>query len=300
MTSQESENNNKAHKVLRKSRESRRKILFWVFLIIAGVLIIAAVLYLFVWRLPSQPDMPNDMAIGTPLTTSEPTAAPTAQPTPIATTEPALTPKPMVMLESFKELYAQNSDIVGWISIDNTDINYPIVQTVDNNYYMDKDFYKEYSYPGSIFVDFRSDFNNMFEAAHQIIYGHNMKNDTMFQQLTRYQDESFFNENRYINVNTLYGNYIFEVFAAYETPVSYYYIETSFADREKWLDFITVFQEKSDFETDIVLSGDDVVITLSTCENSHDDNLRFVVQARLTNPERYDMVYDYIYKKHYE
>ncbi|MBT3318892.1 MAG: hypothetical protein HN389_03855 [Clostridia bacterium] len=61
-----------------------------------------------------------------------------------------------------------------------------------------------------------------------------------------------------------------------------------------------VFAEKSALTTDIVLSGDDVVITLSTCTNSHNDNLRFVVQARLINPERYDMVYDYTYKKHYE
>jgi len=123
-----------------------------------------------------------------------------------------------------------------------------------------------------------------------------MKNGTMFQELTKYQDETFFNENRYININTLYGNYVYEVFAAYETPVSFYYLETNFASRDKWLDFITVFQEKSAFETDIVLTSSDVVITLSTCTNSHNDNLRFVVQARLTNPEEYDMVYDYMYQ----
>jgi sortase B len=165
---------------------------------------------------------------------------------------------------------------------------------------MDKDFSKQYSYPGSIFVDHRCDFNNMFEAAHQVIYGHNMKNGTMFQQLTRYQDEAFFNENRYINVSTLYGDYVFEVFAAYETPITYYYLETSFPDRQKWLEFIKGFQVRSDFETDIVLSGKDVVLTLSTCTNRHDDDYRYVVQARLTNPERYDMVYDYIYTNPYE
>ena len=302
MSDQEIENNNKAQKVLKKSRESRRKILFWVFLPLATALVTLAVLYVFVWSQPTQPDIPEDMVVQAPLPSPSPTVTPlaSAQPTPIATTQPETTPKPMVVQESFEELVDQNSDVVGWISVDNTDINYPIVQTVDNSFYMDKDFYKEYSYPGSIFVDFRSDFNNMFEAAHQIIYGHNMKNGTMFQQLTRYQEESFFNENRYINVNTLYGNYVFEVFAAYETPIAYYYLKTSFADRHNWLDFITVFQEKSDFQTDIVLSGNDVVVTLSTCTNSHNDNLRYVVQARLTNPERYDMAYDYIYKKHYE
>jgi len=223
------------------------------------------------------------------------TPAPTPELTPISTTEPEETPKPLVIQDSFKELYEQNSDIVGWITVENTDIDYPIMQSDDNDYYMEKDFDKQYSYPGSIFLDFRCDFRNMYMSAHQIVYGHNMKNGTMFQQLTKYQDEEFFQENRYININTLYGSYVFEVFSAYETPVSFYYLKTDFSDKGEWYEFIEMLQQKSDFETDIVLSSDDVVLTLSTCTNRHDDNYRYVVHAKLTNPELYDMVYEYMY-----
>lgn len=276
------------------SKEKRQKIITIGLISLAVVLLVFAALFVFVWRQPKQPKHPDEMSILTP--TPDPTkdiSLPT--PTAISTTEPVITPKPLIVQESFKDLYEENSDIVGWIQVDNTDIDYPIVQAEDNNFYMDKDFYKEHSYPGSIFLDFRCDFRNMYKSAHQIIYGHNMKNGTMFQQLTKYQDEEYFKENRYININTLYGNYVFEIFAAYETPISFYYLETEFADKDDWLEFIKVFQEKSDFETDIELSGDDVVITLSTCTNRHDKNYRYVVHARLTNPEQYDMVYDYIY-----
>lgn len=276
------------------TKRERQKILIIGLISLAVVLLALAALYVFVWRQPKQPKHPDEMVILSPI--PEPNKELSLpSPTAIATTQPVVTPKPVVIQDSFNDLYEENSDIVGWIKVDNTDIDYPIVQAKDNSFYMDKDFYKEYSYPGSIFLDFRCDFRNMYMSAHQIVYGHNMKNGTMFQQLTKYQDEDFFKENRYININTLYGNYVFEVFSAYETPISFYYLETGFEDKEDWLEFIKVFQEKSDFKTNIKLSGKEVVLTLSTCTNRHDKNYRYVVHARLTNPEQYDMIYDYIY-----
>lgn len=284
----------KRNKKRKKSKQERKRFMIVGLIALAVIMLLIAALYFFVWSQPSQPKHPDEIVILTP--TALPTEVViTPVQTPIATTQPVITPKPLVIQESFKELYEQNSDIVGWITVDNTDIDYPILQAEDNSFYMDKDFYKEYSYPGSIFLDFRCDFRNMYMSAHQIVYGHNMKNGTMFQQLTKYQDEEFFKENRYININTLYGNYVFEVFGAYETPISFYYLETGFEDKEDWLEFIKVFQEKSDFKTDIELSGKDVVLTLSTCTNRHDKNYRYVVHARLKDPEQYDMFYNYIY-----
>ena len=285
-------NSKEAKKALSPEKQARRRVLLWISAGAAALMLAAAAFYLFVFTRPSQPEMP----VASPQPElSEHVQTQTPVPTPIKTTAPEPTLKPLVMQDTFKELYEQNDDIVGWIKVDNTDIDYPILQADDNAYYMDKDFYGEYSYPGSIFLDFRCDFNNMYQAAHQIIYGHNMKNGTMFQQLTKYRDEDFFNENRYINIDTLYGSYVFEVFAAYETPVSFNYLITDFTDREKWLEFIEVFRQKSDFETDIILTRSDVVLTLSTCTNSHEDNMRYVIHARLVNPEQYDMIYEYIY-----
>jgi len=169
MANIENNEKNKARKVLRKSHESKRKILTWGFAALAAALLVVAALYVFVWRQPRQPEVPADMVIQSPIQTAQQTVAPTAAATPIATTQPLATPKPMVIQDSFAELYQDNSEIVGWISVENTIIDYPILQTNDNNYYMDKDFYKDYSYPGSIFVDFRCDFNNMYKAAHQIL-----------------------------------------------------------------------------------------------------------------------------------
>ncbi len=291
MSKKELSNREKAKKTLRPSRQTRSTVLFWTLLGGCIAVLAAALFFFFVFSRPSQPSLPQTEASQT--TEQVQTESPIQ--TPIVTTGPIKTPKPLVMQDSFKELYEQNNDLVGWIKVENTDIDYPILQADDNSYYMDKDFYKEYSYPGSIFLDFRCDLNNMYQAAHQIVYGHNMKNETMFQQLTKYQDEDFFKENRYINIDTLYGSYVFEVFAAYEMSVSFNYLVTDFSDRDKWLEFIEVFQQKSDFETDIVLSRSDVVLTLSTCTNSHKDNMRFVVHARLTDPELYDMQYRYIY-----
>lgn len=204
--------------------------------------------------------------------------------------------KPLVIQEKFKELYKKNKDFVGWITVDGTDVDYPVMQADDNEYYMQRNFDKEYFGAGSIFLDYRCDITNMFKSAHQIIYGHNMNNGSMFQTLTRYEDEQFFKDNRYIILNTIYGDYQFEIFSVHESPVSYYYINTDFNSSEEWLGFIEELQSKSMFETDIELTKDDVVLTLSTCTNRHDSNYRFVVHARLINPEEYDTEYTYIYK----
>lgn len=271
---------------------TQNRVIAWLCIGGAAVLAVVLVLYITVWSMPNQPKAPEEMVVAS-VATPTPTQTPCA--TPVKTTTPEPTPKPIVMQDSFKELYEQNEDIVGWIKIPNTLVDYPILQTDNNDLYMNHDFEKNKHDAGSIFLDFRCDFTNMYQAAHHIIYGHNMKNGTMFQGLTKYEDEEFFKENRYITIDTLYGNYQFEVFSVYETPISFYYLETYFGDREDWLEFIKVFQEKSMHESDIELKEDDVVITLSTCTNKHIDNLRFVVHARLVNPELYDTIYTYIY-----
>ncbi len=205
-------------------------------------------------------------------------------------------PKPLVIQEKFKELYEKNKDFVGWIIVDGTDVDYPVMQADDNEYYMKRSFDKEYFGAGSIFLDYRCDITNMFKSAHQIIYGHNMNNGSMFQTLTRYEDEQFFKDHSYITLNTIYGDYQFEIFSVHESPISYYYINTEFNSNDEWLEFIEELQSKSMFSTDIELTKDDVVLTLSTCTNRHDSNYRFVVHARLVNPEEYDTDYTYIYK----
>ena len=155
MSKKELSNRDKAKKALRPSRQTRNTVLFWTLLGGCIAVLAVALFFFFVFSRPSQPSMPEETAALQPTDQAQ-----IQQPvrTPIVTTEPEKTSKPLIMRDSFKELYEQNNDMVGWIRVENTDIDYPIVQADDNLYYMHKDFYKEYSYPGSIFLDFQCDF----------------------------------------------------------------------------------------------------------------------------------------------
>ena len=280
-------------RILSKKNIDWRRMKKWVCFSLCAVLIALLLLSLFVWTEPLRPGPAEETEAPAVVLATTPVPAATLAPTPAATPEP--TKKPLVMQDSFRELYAQNSDIVGWITLAGTPIDYPVMQTDDNDYYMTHDFDRSESKAGSLLLDFRCDFTNMYQAAHQIVYGHNMKNGSMLQALTNYEDESFFIDNPHINIDTLYGDYTFEVFSVYETPIYFNYLKTEFGNRKKWLAFIQALQDKSMYERDIKLSENDVVVTLSTCTNAHTDDMRFVVHARLVNPEIYDVEYAYIY-----
>jgi len=106
----------------------------------------------------------------------------------------------------FEELLAENNDVVGWITIDDTKIDYPIVQGKDNETYLNRNFFHEETRAGSIFMDYRNDVKSD-ENKNMIIYGHRMKDGTMFQQLTKYLDQTFVEEHPTFTIDTLYGQY---------------------------------------------------------------------------------------------
>lgn len=181
------------------------------------------------------------------------------------------------MLAKFEQLYADNNDLVGWISIDDTVIDYPVVQFVNNSFYLERDFYGETSRAGSIFMDYRNipdgdDFNT-------ILYGHHMADGSMFKALMKYKDESFFKEHKTIQFDILNKEYQWEIFSVYVTHVDFYYIDTSFPDDEKKMKFIEQIRGKSLYETDIDVGPEDHILTLSTCTYEFED-ARFVVQAK--------------------
>src|SRR5699024_6284321 len=102
----------------------------------------------------------------------------------------------------FEELLAENNDVVGWITIDDTKIDYPIVQGKDNETYLNRNFFHEETRAGSIFMDYRNDVKSD-ENKNMIIYGHRMKDGTMFQQLTKYLDQTFVEEHPTFTIDTL-------------------------------------------------------------------------------------------------
>lgn len=182
--------------------------------------------------------------------------------------------------DSFADALKLNEDIVGRISMDAANIHYLVVQGDDNEYYLRRGYDRKKTRSGAIFLDYRCAIGPEPLKGHLILYGHNMKKGTMFHNLMKYKDEQFFRENRIFRFDTLYADHEWEIFSAYVTDTSFYYIDTAFKDDAEWLSFLQTIQSKSLFPTDTVLTADDVVLTLSTCTYEFDD-ARFAVHARL-------------------
>ncbi|MFV8827303.1 class B sortase [Alkalihalobacterium sp. APHAB7] len=187
----------------------------------------------------------------------------------------------LLIREQFLPLLEINEDTVGWITVLNTPIDYPVVQTKDNDYYLDHNFQHSKSDAGSIFMDFRNAPD--LSDRHSIIYGHHMRDGSMFKGLLNYQDEDFFENNRTITIQTLAQETEWEVFSAYVTATDFYYIVTDFSSDQDYLDFLQLVQKKSQIQpNDVNFTHEDQLLTLSTCAYDFED-ARFVVHARKIN-----------------
>lgn len=176
-----------------------------------------------------------------------------------------------------KDLSDLNPDFRCWIMVDNTNIDYPVVQATDNDYYLKKDFYGESVGAGSIFMDYRNDYKN---DKNLIIYGHNMRNKTMFNNLVKYKDESFWKENNKIRLVEEDKEYVYEVFSAYFVDPEFDYLVTSFGSDEEYKSYINKIRDKSMFISPVEVGTDDKIITLSTCSYEFDD-ARTVIHGKL-------------------
>jgi sortase B len=158
-----------------------------------------------------------------------------------------------------------NKDAEGWININNTRIDYPVVQGEDNVYYLDHNFQKESSNYGSIFLDYRNKnlANFINDEKNVIVYGHHMKDGTMFGDLKLYKDEKFFKYNQIISFNILGKEYKWQVFSTYVTGTDFNYIKTDFKDDVEFNEFIKSIKEKSLYVNDTTPNSKDVILTLN-------------------------------------
>ena len=181
------------------------------------------------------------------------------------------------------KLYEENKDIVGWLKIDNTTINYPIMQNInDPNYYLHRDFYKNYSSYGTPYMAKQCNLN----SDNIVIYGHHMKNNKMFGELEKYKSKDFYNNHKIITFTTLEKEYSYEIFAVFKTTVYTkntfrYYENINFENKKMYNDFINICKDKSLYQTGIEIKDKEKLITLSTCEYSN-KNSRLVIVARKT------------------
>jgi len=215
----------------------------------------------------------------TPIMPETPTI--TKTPTPLPTLPP--TPTPKVIQPEFEELrFAYgNYDIIGYLRIPGTSIDYPVTRSNDNSFYLNRNIRKDISESGWIFLDYENDVEN--DDFNTIIYGHNMRQDIMFHSLRYYQSWSFFNEHRYIVFNTIYENHVWEIFSFYRAETSFPYIQVFFSSEQEFMSLAREMKERSMYDTGVEVRPGDHILTLSTCTNDSDDT-RFVLNARRLSP----------------
>jgi len=250
--------------------------------IVAGILLVILVaLLLWIPRLErmqaSQETVPSKTETDPVSIPSEEMTGP-AEPSVPVPTEPQI-------LSYLAEMAEENSDMVGWIKVDGTKLNYPLMFTPDfEEKYIHADFKGNFSVGGLPFIEEGCSLEP--RSDNLIIYGHNMKNGSMFATLMEYADENFWKEHPVIHLSSLYDETAYEVVAAFYDRV-YYKHETcfkfyQFIDAEDEEDFnyaIEQFKAKSCYDTGVTPQYGDQLITLVTC-SYHEDNGRFVVVAR--------------------
>lgn len=173
----------------------------------------------------------------------------------------------------------QNKETIGWIKIDNTKINYPILQHSDNTYYLNHDFYNKKTSIGWIYADYRNNFENFNNNT--IIYGHNLIDQYMFGILPTFLDKNWLNNpsQHYIKISTNNSNSIWQIFSVYKIEPTTDYLQTNFYSFETYQDFIDTIINRSVHNLKLDVTPTDKILTLSTCDNT--GRKRVVVHAKL-------------------
>ena len=176
------------------------------------------------------------------------------------------------------KLKEKNSDTVGWINVNNTNINYPYVQGKDNNYYLTHSFDKKYNEAGWVFLDYRN--SKTLSNKNNIIYAHSRLDKTMFGSLSKTLKSNWYNnkDNHIIRISTDTENTMWQIFSVYKIPEESYYITTDFNSDSDYQKFLDTIKSRSIHNFNTTLTTNDKILTLSTC---YSDTERTVVHAKL-------------------
>lgn len=190
-------------------------------------------------------------------------------------------------IEKIKKLQEDNSDIKGWINVKDTKINYPILQGADNEYYLNHNYKKEKSEYGSIYLKDKSkiDDNN----SNLILYGHNMKDGEMFNNLLNYTDKSYYDEHKDITITTQNEERKYQVIAVFKSRIFYqneknvfrYYNYINLEDENKYNEFIDNVNKIKLYDTELAANYGEQLITMITCEYSQENGRMIVVAKKI-------------------
>ena len=182
-----------------------------------------------------------------------------------------------------KKLKEKNNDTVGWLNVNNTNINYPFVKSSDNDYYLHHSFDKSYNNAGWVFLDYRN--NKNLTDKNNIIYGHHRVNNTMFTSLLNTLNQSWYTnkDNHIIRISLENKNSLWQIISVYKIPTESYYITTKFNNDNEFITFLDTISKRSIYNFNYNVNKEDIILTLSTC---YDDNTRVVVHAKLIKIEK--------------
>ncbi|MBD5482876.1 MAG: class B sortase [Lachnospiraceae bacterium] len=190
----------------------------------------------------------------------------------------------LTVLDEYKTLYNKNRSLIGWLKIDDTNIDYPVMQSPDPNYYLTHNFNQEHDNNGSIFLD--PDCDIVHRNTNLILYGHHMRSGKMFGSLDSYSSEAFYEEHKYITFDTIYEKGTYEVMYVFrsriynEDEIVFKYYQFIDVDSEQeFYSNMNEMAEMSLYDTGVTAVYGDKLLTLSTCDY-REENGRFVVVAK--------------------
>ena len=261
-----------------KKREKRRKLL----VVLCGMASIVCLGYFGVYNWYNYRTADNYKQLSE-LKDKEPTASDAPAPVIHYTAEEGQSTPPPV-LDEYKNLLNKNKRLIGWVKIDDTNIDYPVMQTTDNEYYLDHNLNQEYDKNGSIFMD--KDCDVLKPSTNLILYGHHMKSGQMFGNLSLYSDQNYYEKHPYIQFDTIYEKGLYEIMYVFrsrvysEDEIVFKYYQFIDAQSEQEFDsYMNDMEGMSLYDTGVTAQYGDRLLTLSTCDYQ-EKNGRFVVVAK--------------------
>lgn len=180
----------------------------------------------------------------------------------------------------FTELSKINDEVVAWIKVPETSVNYPVVKHKDNSYYLTHSYDKSFNYAGWIYTDYRNDIDDL--VSNNIIYGHGRVDGSMFGSLRNLINKD--GSEKLVYISTPYNNYIFQVFSIYRIMNTNDYLYTGYDNNEKFLSFIDLIKNRSLVKyDDLEIEPSDKILTLATC---YDTREKFVIHAKMIKWEK--------------
>lgn len=252
----------------KKSKDGVRKIIIVILIIIA----LCSAGYIVVTKIKEKIDVDKQVEVSKVLETIE-------------IPEEDITPEVTERMLKVAELKKENPEVVGWLEIEGTAINYPVLQGEDNDYYLTHNYKREYVAGGSIFLDKAYDFTK--PSSNLLIYGHRHEKGIMFEDLVKYKELSFYDAHKTIRFTTAEEDATYEILSVFNSRVYYknetnvfrYYFFVDAKDVSEFNEYVSESKKVSLYETGVTATYGEQLLTLSTCDYSV-ENGRFVVVAK--------------------